>query len=59
LIRGGEFFSGPLALLLRLLNFAPLAAISFLVGALISRFGWMAAGKLSGFDPEAVFASQR
>jgi hypothetical protein len=59
LIRGGEFFSGPLALLLRLLNFAPLAAISFLVGALISRFGWMAAGKLSGSDPEAVFASQR
>jgi Polysulphide reductase, NrfD len=59
LIRGSEILSGPLALLLRLTNFVPLAAISFLLGALISRFGWIAAGKVSGCDPEAVFASQR
>jgi hypothetical protein len=38
LIRGGEFFSGPIALILRLTNLVPLAAISFLLGALISRF---------------------
>ncbi len=59
LIRGGEFLSGPLALILRLANLVPLAAISFLLGALISRFGWIEAGKVSGRDPEAVFASQR
>lgn len=58
LIRGGEFFSGPLAIVLRLTNLIPLAAISFLLGALLSRFGWIAAGRISGKDPEAVFASQ-
>jgi len=58
LIRGGEFLSGPLALILRLANLVPLAAISFLFGALISRFGWIEAGKVCGRDPEAVFASQ-
>jgi len=59
LIRGGEFLSGPLALILRQTNLVPLAAISFLFGALISRFGWIEAGRVSGRDPEAVFASQR
>ena len=59
LIRGSEFLSGPLALILRLTNLVPLAAISFFFGALISRFGWIEAGKVCGRDPEAVFASQR
>jgi hypothetical protein len=58
LIRFGEFFSGPLPLILRLTNLIPLAALSFLLGALLSRFGWLAAGRVSGRDPEAVFASQ-
>jgi hypothetical protein len=59
LIRIGEVFNGPLALLLRFFGFIPLAAISFLAGALLSRIGWIAVGKVSGADPEAVFASQR
>jgi formate-dependent nitrite reductase membrane component NrfD len=59
LIRGGEILSGPIALILRLANLVPLAAISFLLGAFISRFGWVEAGKVSGCDPEAVFASQK
>ena len=59
LIRGSEFLSGPLALILRLTNLVPLAAIAFLLGAFISRFGWIEAGKVCGRDPEAVFASQR
>jgi Polysulphide reductase, NrfD len=59
LIRIGEVFNGPLALLLRFFGFIPLAAISFLAGALVSRIGWIAVGKVSGSDPEAVFASQR
>lgn len=59
LIRIGEILNGPLALVLRLFGIIPLAAISFLFGALVSRIGWIAVGKVSGRDPEAVFASQR
>ena len=59
LIRAGEILTGPLALFLRLTHLVPLAAISFLLGALVSRFGWVEAGKVSARDPEAVFASQR
>jgi Polysulphide reductase, NrfD len=58
LIRSGEILSGPLALTLRLTDLVPLAAISFLLGALVSRFGWVWAGKVCARDPEAVFASQ-
>ena len=59
LIRIGEILNGPLALILRFFGLVPFAAISFLIGALVSRFGWIAVGKVSGADPEAVFASQR
>ena len=59
LIRIGEVFTGPIPLVLRFLGAIPLASISFLLGALVSRFGWIAVGKVSGRDPEAVFASQR
>lgn len=59
LIRAGEFFSGPLPIIFRITNLVPFAAASFLLGALISRFGWISAGKISGADPDAVFASQR
>ena len=59
LIRIGEILDGPLALLLRLFGLIPLAAISFLLGALVSRFGWIAVGRVSACDPEAVFASQK
>ncbi len=59
LIRTGEILTGPLALVLRFFGLVPFAAISFLIGALVSRFGWIAVGKVSGSDPEAVFASQQ
>jgi hypothetical protein len=59
LIRIGEILNGPLALVLRLVGLIPLAAISFLLGALVNRFGWIAVGKVSACDPEAVFASQK
>src|SRR5947209_11461377 len=58
LIRIGEILNGPLALVLRLFGLVPFAAISFLTGSLISRVGWIVVGKVSGSDPEAVFASQ-
>jgi formate-dependent nitrite reductase membrane component NrfD len=59
LIRIGEIFNGPLALILRFFGLIPFAAISFLIGALVSRFGWIAVGKVSGSDPESVFAAER
>lgn len=58
LIRIGGILTGPLALVLRLFGLVAVAAISFLLGALVSRFGWIAVGRVSGSDPEAVFASQ-
>ncbi|HKS04614.1 MAG TPA: NrfD/PsrC family molybdoenzyme membrane anchor subunit [Chthoniobacterales bacterium] len=58
LIRMGEALMGPIPLVLRFFGVIPLAAISFLIGALVSRFGWLAVGRISGCDPEAVFASQ-
>src|SRR5215469_6213816 len=59
LIRIGEVFTGPIPLVLRFFGVIPLAAVSFLIGALVSRFGWIAVGKISGRDPESVLASQR
>jgi len=59
LIRIGEVLNGPLALVLRFFGLVPFAAVSFLIGALISRFGWIAVGKVSGSDPESVFAAER
>ena len=59
IIRIGEILTGPLALVLRFFSFVPFAGISFLIGALISRFGWIAVGKVSGSDPESVFAAER
>jgi hypothetical protein len=59
LIRIGEVLTGPLALILRFFSFVPFAAISFLLGSLVSRVGWIAVGKVSGSDPESVFAAER
>jgi hypothetical protein len=36
----------------------PFAAISFLMGAPVSRIAGIALGKVSGSDPESIFASQ-
>jgi Polysulphide reductase, NrfD len=59
LIRIAEILNGPLALILRFFGLVPFAAISFLIGSLVSRFGWIAVGKVSGSDPESVFAAER
>jgi hypothetical protein len=59
LIRVGEVLTGPLALVLRFFSFIPFAAISFLIGALVSRVGWIEVGKVSGSDPESVFAAEK
>lgn len=58
-IRIAGLLAGPIALILRLTGLIPLAAVSFIAGAFLSRFGWLRSGHVSGADPEAVFASQR
>lgn len=58
LLRTAGALAGPGALLLRLAGWIPAAAVSFLVGALVSRYGWLAAGEASARDPRAVFAAQ-
>ena len=57
-LKTAEILTGPLALALRACGLVPFSAGAFVVGAFISRFGWIQAGKLSAKDPAAVFASQ-
>jgi hypothetical protein len=55
LVRTAHVLVGPAALILRLGGWRAAAAVVFLVGAVLSRFGWVAAGKASARDPEAAF----
>ncbi len=59
LLLPAEILAGPLSLALLALRLPRWAAAGFLLGSLLSRFGWIQAGKASARDPEAVFASQR
>lgn len=54
LLRAGGTASGPLALLLRIGGWIPWAAAAFLLGALVTRYGWVDAGRASARDPEAA-----
>jgi hypothetical protein len=63
-MRIGGVLGGPVALAVRLLwGRLPVgrevAAICFLVGALLSRYAWIWAGHASGQDPEVLFKLQR
>ncbi len=57
MLRLAGVMSGPFALALRLVDAWPLAALAFLAGALLSRYGWLAVGRASAADPEAVLAA--
>ena len=59
LLRAGGLLAGPLALALRFAGWHSLAAAVFLAGALISRFGWIEAGRKGALSPEAVLAAGR
>ncbi len=59
LLRGSGILAGPASLVLRLVGLVPWAALAFLAGALVGRYGWLAAGRASGSDPEATLAAQR
>jgi Polysulphide reductase, NrfD len=63
-LRIAGFVEGPAALLLRFFaGSSPAgryaAAACFLTGALLSRFGWIWAGRVSARDPHALFRLQR
>lgn len=58
LMFAGETLTGPLPLILAGLNVWGAAAIVFLCGALITRFGWLSAGRASACDPQSVLASE-
>lgn len=55
----GGVLSGPLPLALRLLRKRRAAAVSTLLGSLITRFAWVAAGKVSAADPRLALRDDR
>ena len=59
LLRAAGLLTGPAAFILRLLGFGPVAAVCFLLGAILSRYGWVFAGRFSAGDPEETIAAQR
>lgn len=58
LLRGSGLLTGPIALALRLVGAIPWAAGAFLAGAVLGRYGWLAAGRASGLDPQATLSAQ-
>jgi formate-dependent nitrite reductase membrane component NrfD len=54
LVRIASALTGPISLLLQLVGAWPLAALTFLVGAVMSRYGWVAVGRASAADTEAA-----
>jgi formate-dependent nitrite reductase membrane component NrfD len=64
LTRAGGALAGPASLLLRIFwghsSMARCAAaVCFVIGALISRYAWIWAGRVSSRDPQALFRLQR
>lgn len=64
LTRAGAALAGPISLLMRIFSghgseLRYLAALCFLSGALIARYAWIEAGRVSSRDPQALFQIQR
>ena len=64
LIRGAAVLAGPVSLAIRVLgahnaNLRYIAASAFAIGALMTRYAWIAAGRVSSRDPQALFRIQR
>jgi hypothetical protein len=64
LTRAGAGLAGPVSLLLRIFGVHNAgarysAALCFIGGALIARYAWIAAGRVSARDPRALFQIQR
>ena len=59
LLRAAGALTGPAALGLRLAQFTTIAALCFIGGGILSRYGWLLAGRNSTRDPRDVIDSQR
>src|SRR5262245_61952922 len=59
LLRAAGILTGPVVFVLLLLGLVPVAAGGFLLGAVLSRYGWVLAGRFSASDPEETIAMQR
>jgi hypothetical protein len=62
--RAGAFLAGPTSLILTLFwghtpEVRDVAGCCFIAGALITRYAWIAAGRVSSRDPQALFQIQR
>jgi hypothetical protein len=58
LLRTAGLCTGPGTVALRLLGWVPAAAVCFLLGAVLSRYGWLHAGRASARDPAETLAAQ-
>jgi DMSO reductase anchor subunit len=58
MLRTSAILAGPAALALRACGLTLLSALAFLAGALLSRYGWIEAGRTSAESPDAVLAGQ-
>jgi len=58
LLRTAGVLTGPVALVLRFAGWTPIAAGCFLIGAVLSRYGWIFAGRASALDPQETIAAQ-
>jgi hypothetical protein len=59
LLRLAALGTGPTTLVLRVVGWTSIAAVCFLLGAALSRYGWLHAGRASARDPEETLAAQK
>jgi hypothetical protein len=59
LLRLAALGTGPATLVLRVVGWTSIAAVCFLLGAVLSRYGWLHAGRASARDPEETLAAQK
>ena len=59
LMRAAGLCTGPATLVLRAVGWTEVAAACFLLGAVLSRYGWLHAGRASARDPEETLAVQK
>jgi len=59
LMRAAGLCTGPATLVLRALGWREVAGVCFLLGAVLSRYGWLHAGRVSARDPEETLAVQK
>ena len=58
LLRTAAVLTGPAAFVLRIAQFTIPAAACFIAGAILSRYGWLLAGRASTLDPAETLATQ-